>query len=450
MMRSLFLTALSLALVAAPALAAPAQPQPKAPAKAPAPKAVATPAPKVPGLTLAQALQTALTSQPQLRQAAADLAGARASAQQSRASLLPSVSVSSGYNLGPSRQNVNQAGIPLTNLGNYSVGVSADQMLYDFGQAGSRYEAANRQVTAQGESARATRQNVVLDVRTAYFTARANQNLVAVAEETLANQQRRLGQTRDLVEIGTRPPIDVAQTTSEVATARLQLINAQNALQTAKAQLNQAMGVERDTAYALADDAMPAIAGEDQALEALLKEAIANRPDIAAMAARLEAQALLVEAAEHANYPSLRASASAGTNGTPVTSPNNNWGLGVGFSWPLYSGGAREAQADQARASLDSLRAQADTLRQQLRLTLEQARLQVVAAKAAVQTSAEATRAARTRLTLAEGRYSAGVGSIIELQDAQLAYTNARSQEVQQSYTLALARARLVQALGRE
>lgn len=447
MMRSLLLTALSLALVAAPAFAAP---QPKAPAKAApqaTPKAVATPAP---GLTLAQALQTALTSQPQLRQAAAELAGARASAQQSRASLLPSVSVSSGYNFGPSRQNVNQAGIPLTNLGNYSVGLSADQMLYDFGQAGSRYEAATRQVTAQGESARATRQNVVLDVRTAYFTARANQNLVGVAEETLANQQRRLGQTRDLVEIGTRPPIDVAQTTSEVATARLQLINAQNALQTAKAQLNQAMGVERDTAYALADEAMPAIAGEDQALEGLLKEAVANRPDIAAMAARLEAQALLVEAAEHANYPSLRASASAGTNGTPITSPNNNWGLGVGFSWPLYSGGAREAQADQARASLESLRAQADTLRQQLRLALEQARLQVVSAKAAVQTAGEATRAARMRLTLAEGRYSAGVGSIIELQDAQLAYTNARSQEVQQAYTLALARARLVQALGRE
>jgi outer membrane protein len=210
------------------------------------------------------------------------------------------------------------------------------------------------------------------------------------------------------------------------------------------------MGVERDTNYPIADEAMPPVPGEDQGLEPLLKEALSRRPDLAALAGRIEAQRLSLDAAEHGNYPSLRASAGAGTNGAPLSSMNNNWNAGIGLSWPLYSGGARETQADQARANLASLQAQADYQRQQVRLTVEQARLGVVSAKGSVAAAAESTKAARTQLDLAEGRYAAGVGSIIELQDAQVAYSNARAQEVQEQYKLATARAQLLQALGRE
>ncbi|MFP5500959.1 MAG: TolC family protein [Candidatus Sericytochromatia bacterium] len=401
-------------------------------------------------LTLGSALETARASAPQLRQAAAERDQAEASARQSRAGLLPSLSIGSGYQFGPSRQNVNQVGVPLTNLGNYSVGVNASQLVYDFGQAGYRYEAAQSQVEAQSQSAKQTLLTVTLNVRTAFFAARANQTLVTVAEETLKNQLRHQSQIQNLVAIGTRPPIDLAQARTDVASARLQLINAQNAYQTAKAQLNQAMGVERDTRYTIADEGLAPVAGEEQPLEALLEEAIAHRPDLAAMAARLEAQALLVQAAERNSYPSLNAGVGAGTNGSPISSPNNNWNAGMSFSWPLYTGGAREAQADQARASLASLRAQADALRQQLRLTVEQARLRVVAAKAAVAAAAETVRNARVRLDLAEGRYGAGVGSVLELGDAQLAYTNAQASAVQEQYNLASARAQLLQALGRE
>lgn len=434
MMRTVFAMSLAWSLVAAPVLAAPATQAPARPA----------------GLTLAQAVQTALSAQPQLRQAQADVASAQASARQTQAGLYPSVSVSTGYSFGPSRQNINQVGVPVTNLGNYALSASADQLLYDFGQTGNRARAAATQAEAQAQTAVQTRQNVLFNVRNAYFTARANQTLVQVAAETLANQQRHLRQTQDLVKIGSKPPIDVAQATKDVANARLGLINATSALETAKAQLNQAMGVERGTDYTLADEAMGPVAGEDQPLETLMAEAVAHRPDLAAIAGRIEAQSLTVAAAEHSNYPSLRASAGAGTNGTPISNPNNNWSLGVGLSWPLYSGGAREAQADQARAQLASLQAQADGLRLQLRLTVEQARLAVVSAKAAVQAAAEARKSARVQLDLAEGRYAAGVGSVIELADAQLAYTNARAQAVQESYKLATARAQLTQALGRE
>jgi len=73
----------------------------------------------------------------------------------------------------------------------------------------------------------------------------------------------------------------------------------------------------------------------------------------------------------------------------------------------------------------------------------------VRAAKAALSASLEAEENARVRLRLAEGRYQAGVGSVIELGDAQVAVTNASAQRVQAEYTLASARAQLLHALGR-
>lgn len=401
-------------------------------------------------LTLAQALERARAEAPQRRQAAADVAAARARAQASRAGLLPQLSLGAGYQLGPTRQNINQLNVPITNVGNYSVNANADWLLYDFGQASSRAEASAESAKATAWSAQATALQVAYAVRSAFFAARANQTLASVAQETLANQQRHLSQTRSFVEIGSRAPIDVAQTAKDVANAKLGLINAQNAVATAKAQLNAAMGVEGDTAYAVADESLGAVPGEDAGLAALMAEAERARPDLLAMASRLRAQALTVEAAEHATYPSLRSSAGAGANGTPISAPNTNWGLGLGLSWPLYTGGAREAQADEARASLASLQAQADALRQQVRLSLEQARLGVLAQKAASLAAAESTKNARVQLQLAEGRYAAGVGSVIELGDAQLAYSTARAQEVQVGYALASARAQLLLALGRE
>jgi outer membrane protein len=80
---------------------------------------------------------------------------------------------------------------------------------------------------------------------------------------------------------------------------------------------------------------------------------------------------------------------------------------------------------------------------------VEQARLAVRASKAGLAAATDALANARERLRLAEGRYQTGVGSIIELGDAQLAATNAGGQRVRAEYDLATARAQLLEALGR-
>jgi len=94
------------------------------------------------------------------------------------------------------------------------------------------------------------------------------------------------------------------------------------------------------------------------------------------------------------------------------------------------------------------LSAQAEAVRLQISVDVEQARLAVRAAKSSIDGAEEALTGAREQLRLAEARYQTGQGSVIELADAQVAYTTAEAQEVSARYGLASARAQLLAALG--
>jgi outer membrane protein len=127
----------------------------------------------------------------------------------------------------------------------------------------------------------------------------------------------------------------------------------------------------------------------------------------------------------------------------------NVWG-GVQLTWPLFQGLLTHGQVREADAQVDAVRAERDRGVQQVWVAVQQAAATVRAAKEAVTASDEALTAARERLRLADGRYAAGVGSIIELGDAELGSTTAGAQRVAAEYALATARASLVLALGRQ
>jgi len=103
----------------------------------------------------------------------------------------------------------------------------------------------------------------------------------------------------------------------------------------------------------------------------------------------------------------------------------------------------------EADARVVAATAALEATRQRVRWTVEQARLGIRAGRAALSAADEALKFARARLTLAERRYTEGVGNALELSDAQLAHTRAGAQRVRAERDLAVARARLLNALGR-
>jgi outer membrane protein len=412
-------------------------------------------------ITLDEALRIASARQPQLRQATAATQAAVANADAVMSPLLPQVGGSASYQ----RSTANFAARPGSLPGGiggsatsqswatfdyFNLGLSASQLLYDFGQSRSRWRSAQASADAQRTSERSTLEEVLFGVRTAYFQARAAKSAVTVAVDTLANQQKHLGQIEGFVEVGTRPEIDLAQAKTDVANARVQLITAQDAYAIGKAQLNQAMGVEDSTDYDVADETQLPVQGEDESTDPLVDEALKARPEIAALQDDIRAQELAVRAIQGALGPSLVFSTGFTDAGQQTSSLAWNWDAALGLSIPIFQGGQTRAQIRQAEANLAVIEAQAESERLQVRLEVEKARLTVVAAKAALTAAGEALVNAKERLRLAEGRYETGVGSIIELGDAQLALTSAAYQQVQAEYTLAQARAGLIKALGRD
>lgn len=420
--------------------------------------AAAQEGPERPLLTLDAALTAARVHQPELRAARADVEAAEARSDQARSGLLPQLRASASYRLsaGPSSElgrlgaTTEESTIDLRHY--YDAGVSVSQLIWDFGQTLDRRRASAALAAAQRDTEEASALSVALDVRLAYFAAAARRALVGVAEASLDNQRRHLGQVEAFVEAERQPAIDLAQARAEVANARVALIQAENDYELAKVELNRAMGVEdEDTDYDVALDAgLALVAGEEAPPDELVDEALRVRPEMAATADRLLAQELSVEAGRAAFWPSVSISSGLSESGSALDELQWGWNVGVSLDWRFYQGGATRAQVRETEANLEGLSAQRDLLEHAIRVEVQRGRLAVRSAAAVVEAADDVVVNARERLRLAEGRYAAGAGSIIELNDAQLALVDAEVQRIQADFDLATARAQLVAALGRE
>ena len=429
-----------------------------APARILASPETAPPAGRVLGLE--EAVKTAEAQQPTARQAAAQTDAARARVMQARAPLLPQVTGTAAYtrqtgNFAPRPGSVpssvsgSSASNSLTTYNYFNFGVTATQLLYDFGQTTGKWRAAQATAESTAQTERAARLQVVLTARTAFFSARAQKALMKVAREQLENQERHLGQVEGFVKVGTKPEIDLAQARADRANARVALINAENNFDLAKAQLNQAMGVEGSTDYDVTDETLLEIGGESGTTDTLVAEALKARPEFAAIEYQVKSQEQTLRSARGGYWPTLGLSTALTDAGHKIDNMAWNWNASFTLTWNLFSGLQTRGLEQEASATLVSLRAQRDALRLQVRVEVEQARLGVRAAKGALSAADESLENSRLRLKLAEGRYQTGVGNIIELGDAQVALTSSAAQKVQAEFNLASARAQLLKALGR-
>jgi outer membrane protein len=411
-------------------------------------------------LSLETALRIGRRLQPQLRQARAQTQAAEARVDQARAPLLPQVNLIANYTRATNNFAPTGGGMQLGNnptpdpsFQTYNFwrnGITATQLIWDFGQAWQKKNAARASAEAQEDTERATQLSSDLAIRAAFYQARAARDAVGVAHETLANQNKHVDQIKAFTEVGTRPEIDLLQANTDQANAEVALINAQNDYATARAILNQTMGVEAAAGYEVVGAASAPLPGEGTPLETLVDEALRARPDVAAKLAELRAQDLTNKATAGRYGPALSAAAGATYNGREIDNLVWNFSGGFSLAWPIFEGGLVRATVREGEAKSAGLRAEVDIARQQVRVDVDQARLTIIAGKAAVAAAERSLANAKARLDLADIRYRTGVGNGIELSDAQLAATNAGFQRLQATLRLDTARAQLQKALGRQ
>ena len=324
-------------------------------------------------LTLTMAERQALAHQPQLAQALAQTEAAYARADESHAPLLPQVAGTASYALARgSLPTGGQQGAPVSSsakYGNVRVGITANQLVYDFGQTHGAYRAAKANAEAQKLSEESVRQGVLFGVRSAYLLAWGTRALVGVAREDLTNQDRHLLQVRGQVTVGTRPEIDLAQVRADRASAQLTLIKAETAYETAKAQLNQAMGVEGGTSYDVSTDRIAELPEEQLDDERVSAIGVAQRPELRSLAKQQEADERQLAANKGGYWPTLGVSTGF-TEGAPADFSTSawNWNAQATLNWPIFQGGVTNARVREATANQAITRSQVALERQQIRL----------------------------------------------------------------------------------
>ncbi|HEX9053139.1 MAG TPA: TolC family protein [Anaeromyxobacter sp.] len=446
---------LALGLGAALAARPPAAPSPATPPPAAAPSAAAA-GPRT--LTIDDAIAAAVANRPTIRASREAAAAAEAAAREARGALLPQIGLAGSYTHARvwnarTPATAVAAGAPATSgssSDSSSATLSGDLLLWDFGQTANRWRSARSSARAASDDARATVEASILEARQAYFGVLAAIALDRVAADTLANSAKHLADTETMVQTGTRAPIDLAQLRTQVASARAAKVRTGNAIRTARTRLDVAMGTPGRADYEVATPDVPALAIEQRPTDALFADAVQARPELASLRASIDAGAYALRAADRLLWPSIHATAGGNGAGADVYDPTWTASAGVTLRWTLFDGLTSRATADAARARMEQTRAQLDDAGQQVWQQIDTALADVASGRAQLPAAEEGVAAATDLLGLAEARYREGVGSSLELADAQLSLANAQAQRIQTEYDLASARARLLSSVGQD
>lgn len=407
--------------------------------------------------TLVEILNQALCHNPQTRQA---WANARFQAGQvgiAKSAYLPTItlntSISHGLNSGSGNLQVNSissAGGSRQALNRFTPVVNLNYLIYNFGAREGKLENALKTLEASNWTHDAVLQTIMFSTIQAYYQVFATQSAAqaALVSEKASHEALKSAQLR--YDVGTAALADALLAKTAFAQAKLNQQKTEGDAKVAVGVLANALGLEADYSLNIAPPYLQKPdAEQDTFVHQLIEEAKSMRPDLAAAEANVKAAEANVKAAEAGHLPSISFIANYGYNHTSLPSDTESWTIGMQVSVPLFTGFNVTYQIQSAKAQLEVQRANLDQLDQSVSLDVWRAYQLLNTARESFKSSEDLLASAKQSERVALGRYKAGVGTIIDLLNAQSSHANARLQLIQAQYAWLTQKAQLGKALGR-
>jgi outer membrane protein TolC len=328
---------------------------------------------------------------------------------------------------------------------NYSTSLSLNQNIYDFGKTAAQVNIQKFNLNSAQADFENTSNQIIFSVKQTYYGLLETKRNRDVAQETVMQFDQHLKQAKGFYQAGTRAKFDVTRAEVDLSNSKLSLIKAENALRLAKVSLNNAIGLPYAPEYQIEDNldfakyALP--------LEEAVERAYDNRADLQSLLAKKKAAAESIELAKKGYYPTLSGSASYTWVNEDISS-QKGWKVGASFTIPLFSGFLTTYQVQEYEANLKVLNANEESLRQSILLDIQQAYLNLREAEERISNTQLTVKQAQENLDLVNGRYMAGIGNPIEVTDAQVSYSNAKTAYNQALYDYKIAQASIVKAMG--
>jgi len=331
-----------------------------------------------------------------------------------------------------------------------AAGVMVTQLITDFGRTSNLISSADYAARAENQNAMATRQQILLAVNNAFYNALQSQALLTVAKETVKERQTVADQVGALYKSKLKSELDFSFANVNLAQAQLLLLDAQNNEDAAFATLSMVLGFPTLQNYTLVEDSSPQTTPPGN-VDDQISKAFASRPEILSLQYQYQSARKFQTAERDLLFPTIRAMGAVGDtpvgNAAVAPSPsafNNTYGaVGGDIEIPIFNGFLYFARAKEA-----SLRTQAtsERLRDMQNLISRDVRTSWLDANTSYQRLAvtqQLLEQANLALDLAQARYKLGLGSIVELSQAQLQQTQAQIANVQAGYEYRLSLAML-------
>ncbi|UQA57171.1 TolC family protein [Polyangium aurulentum] len=337
------------------------------------------------------------------------------------------------------------------------VAVGVRQEIFDFGRIAAQAAALDAQAELERQRGEGARLDVVLQVTEGYLAVRAAKAILEAASEAAARAAQHREAARAAVDAGMRSQVDLARADAEVARFEVAKVRAEGSLATAQAVFAALVGVPEaalDAADAEAEEPAP------PPLEALLDRARGGSAEVREAQARIEVARAETRAAAALMRPDvfLTAAISGRAGGAPPSSGSTvggagfapivpNWDVGLVLSVPIYdpvTSARRDALREAEAVHVAGLEATRATQAAEVR----RAYLGVVAARAELGALERAAVAARANHAQAEARFKAGLGTVLELVDAEALRVEAEVQRAVGELGAARARARLDRSIA--
>lgn len=403
------------------------------------PAGLTPPESAIKSLSLKEALDIAFQKHPRIIAADLQVSVSKQDLREARSAFFPTINADATAVGTPTEHNqILSAGSPSIVSVSSSYEREADaitisQLITDFGRTANLVSSSKLHSRAQRQGALATRAQIELAVKSAFFSALQAQSVVEVAKQTVATRQLLFDKVGEMASNNLKSDLDVSFAEVDLEDSKLLLANADNDLQGAFANLANLLAEPKQQGYYLSDEPLPARTTFDTS--ELVQMALNNRPDVAQLRFERDAAKKFSYAERDLNYPTISAAATAGVLPVHNEALGPNYAAaGINIRLPIFNGflfSARKTEANlKASVADENLKDVEDNIIRDVRVAAANRSYAV----ARLDLTAKILTSASKAFELAQERYEVGSSSIIELSQAQLNLTEAKINQAKAAY----------------
>jgi len=324
------------------------------------------------------------------------------------------------------------------------------QALYSF-KVGKAIRAAQLARQLGGADLRRAQQQIALDTIQAYNALLYAGEQVQVQLNALEQREKHLEITTNRREAGAATELEVLRAQVNVENQRAEVTRAEGGVELARAQLNALMLRPMDDPISPTDTLE--YAPVDYTPEDVIREALANRPDLQVAELTEDVREQLVGVSKAENKPSFDFIGSYGRSTRKpenfLESDFNKWNVALDLSIPIFDGNRTRGRVAQAEAELGKARQDKIALRNQIRLQAMDALVKLNVAARLIGAAQLNVEHAKKALEMTQANYKYGAATLLDVTDAQNALLQAETTLTQALQQHADARATVKFVMGR-